>query len=261
MVAPHKAWLEMIHRYFAGTLGLLIFALTATAIVRYRKLKEGPIALPLALTFLVVGQAALGMWTVTWLLLPAIVMAHLLGGLLIITLLFKLSLKPQIAQAKHHWRIFALLGLLIVFGQITLGGWTSANYAALSCTGFPTCNGSFVPSMDFENAFKIITPIGENYEGGVLSLPARVAIQMVHRYGALITAFYVSLFALALIVLGAQTLRKLGFFLLLVLGAQLSLGIMNVLFMLPISIAVAHNLVAVLLVLTLVAIFHHGAKA
>lgn len=257
-VEPEKAWLEMIHRYFAGSLGIVILALLAMAI--YTK---QPLFTPILLVLLVIGQAALGMWTVTWQLLPVIVMAHLLGGMIIAGLLFKLSLKPKpvIQEGTRNWRPWAILGLFILFIQITLGGWTSANYAALSCTTFPSCYGSFFPDMDFAGAFQVFTPIGHNYEGGWLEMPERVTIQMVHRYGALITASYAAILAIMLILFArVRLLRNIGWALLILVGLQISLGIMNVLLLLPISVALAHNLVAVLLIFTMISLYQYGAQ-
>ena len=254
-----KAWKEMIHRYLAGTLGLAILALALLA-WRHRKQPDQPLLLSTLLLGLVIFQAALGMWTVTLLVKPAIVTAHLLGGFATFVLLWLLVLKlrptdpltsprdlktPQI----HLW--FALLVLIL---QISLGGWTSSNYAALGCTEFPTCyGGQWWPAMDFREAFVIWRGLGVNYQYGVLDYHARTAIHMVHRLGALLTFLVLGLLALRLLGLRESSLlRRWGGLMLGLLLVQLGLGITNVLGHLPLPIAVAHNGVAALLLLSLV---------
>jgi len=254
-----KAWKEMIHRYLAGTLGLAILVLTLLA-WRHRKQPDQPLMLPSLLLLLVLFQAALGMWTVTLLVKPAIVTAHLLGGFATFVLLWLLVLRlrpdkqPAAAATPEAPRRHLWLALLVLLLQITLGGWTSSNYAALGCSEFPTCyGGQWWPVMDFREAFVIWRGLGVNYEFGVLDNPARTAIHMTHRIGALVTFLVVGLLALRL--LGRHqtlALRRLGGGLLALLLLQLGLGITNVLGHLPLPIAVAHNGVAALLLLTLV---------
>jgi cytochrome c oxidase assembly protein subunit 15 len=254
-VEAHKAWPEMIHRYFAGTLGLLIAALAIIALLK-RKQSGQPVVLPQILLGLVIFQAALGMWTVTMGLLPVVVMGHLLGGFATLALLLLLFLKlrddnkPAYASSV---RTFALLTLLIVFAQITLGGWTSANYAAIICTDFPTCQGALIPPLDFVDAFKIETQGVTNYLGGHLDNDARVTIHWMHRLGALIATLFVVLLFLKLMRSGT---KKLAWWLLTVLAVQVSLGISNVVLSLPLPVAVAHNGVAALLLLSLVYTVH-----
>jgi len=187
---PEKGWMEMIHRYFAGALGLMILALTIWAWRRRRRHPEQPVGLPTTLLALVIFQAALGMWTVTLLLKPVIVMAHLLGGFATFSLLVLLALRtaPRRPTAPiRGWRKVSAIALLVLVVQIALGGWTSTNYAALSCLDFPTCQGSWVPEMDFDEAFVMWRGLGVNYEFGVLEHPARTAIHVTHRVGALVT--------------------------------------------------------------------------
>ncbi len=255
-----KAWKEMIHRYVAATLGLLILAIFFMVWRRKTLLKQS-LLLPLLLVFVVVFQALLGMWTVTLKLSPVVVSAHLLGGLTTLSLLWWLYLNQRnkrdsnIAETRQGLKFWAALGLLLVIGQIFLGGWTSSNYAALACgTDFPTCLGSFWPDMDFTAGFSFLHEPGKNYEFGVLDAPARAAIQMAHRIGALIVFVYSGWLAMRLI--KADQLTKLGFILLLVLFLQVSLGISNVVLSLPLNIAVLHNFVAALLLLTLLTINH-----
>jgi len=253
-----KAWTEMVHRYIAGSLGLLIFTLVGFSINK-RKSLTYPLALPLIIGGLVVFQAALGMWTVMLKLLPVVVMGHLLGGLSILALiwLFFLYVKDSektnaiiFEKSYHPW---ALLGLLIVFMQITLGGWVSSNYAALICPDFPYCQGNWLPSLDFKSAFNVFTPIGVNYQGGMLGNTARITIHMVHRFGAVLTLCYVSWLAFRLIKFEKErALNQLGWAIGVILLIQFSLGILNVKWLLPLPVAVAHNGVAGLLLLSMV---------
>ena len=252
-----KAWPEMIHRYFAGSLGILVLALAVTGFINRGK-NEQPLALSFALLGIIIFQAALGMWTVTMGLLPIIVMGHLLGGFITLTLLLLLFL-----NIRHHnpvaWastiRSLALLGVIIVFIQIMLGGWTSANYAAIICTDFPSCQGAMIPPLDFSGAFTISTEGVSNYLGGHLDNDARVTIHWLHRLGALITTIYLVFLIFKLFTTGWN---RFAFWLLLVLITQVSLGISNVVLSLPLAVAVAHNGVAVILLMSLAALVHYS---
>ncbi|WP_146907219.1 COX15/CtaA family protein [Arenimonas daejeonensis] len=212
--------------------------------------------LSLLVLMVIIFQAVLGMWTVIWLVKPVIVMAHLLGGLLTLSLLTWLAWKTTpgpalvFAEAPRLRRLLWVgLGLLVV--QIALGGWTSANYAALACgTDFPTCLGQWWPAQDYREGFVLWRGIGVDYEGGVLDGPARVAIQMAHRMMALLVAGH-------LLVVGIRMVRTPGLVfwgvvLLVLLCAQVALGISNVLLGLPLWVAVAHNAGATLLLFTVV---------
>ena len=254
-VEADKAWPEMIHRYFAGTLGLII-ALLAFLAIKARADRSQPFVLPLVLLGLVIFQAALGMWTVTMGLLPIIVMGHLLGGFITLTLLLLLFLKLRDGNRPSYGsqlRNYALIGLIIVFIQITLGGWTSANYAAIICADFPTCQGHWIPPLDFAGAFQISQEGVQNYLGGFMGNDARVTVHWLHRLGALITTLYVLWLVVKLFSNGYQ---RFASWLLLVLVVQVTLGISNVVFSLPLSVAVAHNGVAALLLLTMVTLVH-----
>jgi len=190
---PQKAWAEMIHRYFAGTLGVLILILTVGGIGRRLKHPEQPIFILGLMVFLVIFQAVLGMWTVTWKLLPLIVTAHLMMGMTLAGCLMWVALKscPALKAAESSaysakpWIVF---GLLILGIQIFLGAWTSTHYAALACPHFPTCQGKLFPPLDWASAFNLLNPIGPNYEGGKLTMMARVTIHMAHRYWAFFTS-------------------------------------------------------------------------
>lgn len=259
-IEAHKAWPEMVHRYFAGSLGLVI-ALLAILALRQRKLAGQPLALPLILVALVIFQAALGMWTVTLGLLPVVVMGHLLGGLTTLSLLLLLFLKIRDHNSParpSHLRTLAITGLVIVVAQIVLGGWTSANYAAIICSDFPTCQGSMIPLLDFSGAFQFHTAGVESYLGGHLGNDARVTIHWMHRLGALLTTLYLLFLHVKLMQAGH---KKLAVILVLALITQVSLGISNVVFSLPLSVAVAHNGGAALLLLILVFITHRIGRS
>lgn len=212
---------------------------------------------PLTLA-VIVFQALLGMWTVTWLLKPIVVMGHLLGGLstfaLLLWMAWRSTANTEMPRADlgslRPWLLFALFALIV---QIALGGWTSANYAALACgADFPTCQGRWWPDHDFREAFVLWRGIGVDYEGGVLDGPARVAIHLAHRLFAIVATLAVLSAAWRL--LRRSGLRTWGWLLLLALAAQLGLGIANVVSGLPLPVAVAHNAGALFLLAVLVSL-------
>lgn len=260
-VHVEKGRSEMVHRYFAGTLALVIVLLAARA-WRQRTLPCQPLKLPLFILLVVLAQAAFGMWTVTLKLWPQVVTGHLLGGFATLSLLFLLTLRlsgvlPALAVPRRLQR-WATAGLVLAIGQIALGGWVSSNYAAVACVDLPTCHGQWWPSADFANGFHLTQHIGPNYLGGQLDSDARTAIHLTHRLGALV---------LTVVLLGlAWQLRRVGMtrlagLLMLALGLQLSLGISNVLFGLPLAVAVAHNAGGAALLLTLVLVNYHARTA
>jgi len=263
-VEAAKAWKEMIHRYFAGTLGLLVFIMAILA-VRNRGAENQQVYIPVFLVGLIIFQALLGMWTVTIKLNPTIVMSHLMGGLATLSLLWWVSLRQgglfvqRLPDTDHYSRLrrMALIGLLIVILQIMVGGWTSANYAALHCPDFPTCQGQWIPSLDFNEAFTLWHGTDQNFEGGIMDNDARVTIHFVHRVMALVTFVYLGALALSLLFNQRyRPLRKFGVALSVVLLAQVALGISNVLLALPLLVAVGHNAGAALLLLTMVTLNH-----
>jgi cytochrome c oxidase assembly protein subunit 15 len=250
-----KAWHEMIHRYVAGTLGLIITTLAVWAWLR-RKDRDQPL-LPVALLFVVVClQGALGALTVTLLLKPLIVTAHLFGGLTTLALLWWLSIVPErraVTAPEASLRPFALVAFGVLVLQIFLGGWTSTNYAAVACPDFPTCQRSWWPPMDFRDAFVLWRGLGIDYEGGVLDNPARMAIHLTHRCGAAVTG--VVLIVLGLLTLSRGTSRRLsraGLFVAAAVLLQLSIGIATVHFGVPLPLATLHNAGAALLVVSMV---------
>ena len=254
-VSLGKAWKEMFHRYIAGGLGLVILAIAVTAWLRRRELRQSPL-LATSLLVLVMFQAALGMWTVTLLLKPVIVTLHLLGGLATLALLAWLGLRQEtfkpVPAAAMRLRPWALLTLLIVIGQIMLGGWVSTNYAALACVDFPTCHGQWLPEMDFHHGFQLVRELGMTAAGTHLSYDAITAIHWTHRVGAVVTFLYAGGFALVL--LRTAGLARYGAVLLVVLLLQVALGIANVVAGLPLAVAAAHNAGAAILLVTAVVI-------
>lgn len=252
-----KAWKEMIHRYAASTLGLLILIMAFMSL----KLRDQgvPRVLPWALLGLVIFQGILGMWTVTWLLKPAVVTAHLLGGMTTLALLAWLRLsvrRPapmQLPSPTPGLRRFAGIALALVAVQIALGGWTSTNYAALACPDFPTCQLQWWPDTDVGEAFTIWRGLGVNYEFGVLDNRQRVTIHLFHRVGALIVT--AALLGLAWL-LWRQRWRAHALAVSAALALQIGIGIGIVKLQLPLGLATAHNAGAALLLLVLVALNH-----
>jgi cytochrome c oxidase assembly protein subunit 15 len=256
-VESGKAWREQVHRILVGALSLLTFALAAWAGWRRRDLRALAGA-PLAGAVVIVFQALLGMWTVTLKLLPVVVMAHLLGGLLLFALLAWTALRLTVAPAPPgadlaRLRRLTLIGIGLLALQIALGGWTSSNYAALACgNDFPKCLGFWWPPTDFREGFVLWRGIGVNYEGGVLDTAARSAIQIAHRIGALVVFLYVGM--LAALAARQASVRFHGWAVGGLLLLQIALGIFNVVLGLPLAIAIAHNAVAALLLFALLAL-------
>jgi heme a synthase len=244
--ARDRAWNEMAHRYLAGGLGLLIAGLFVAA---WRR--RGHRALTAALVLVVLFQATLGMWTVTLLLKPAIVAGHLLGGMATLSLLVWLFLAQGAyapAPEARALRIPALVALVAVVMQIALGGWVSANYAALACPDLPLCQGAALPPMDFGHAFHMLRGLGETSDGARLPDEALTAIHWTHRVFALFVAAaagWVSFRAFSI-------LKPLAIAVALALALQFLLGVANVTLGLPLALAAAHNAGAALLLACLV---------
>lgn len=256
-----KGWPEMIHRYAAGTLGLIVFGLAGYG-VRHRR-PGLPWKLPLFIAGFIVLQAAFGMWTVTLKLWPQVVALHLLGGFTTLSLLALLTLRlrarrtalpeperPALARLRP-W-LFGALALVVI--QIALGAWTAANYAAVACTELPTCQGQWWPAdMDFRHGFDITQHVGPNYLGGQLNADGRVAIHVSHRLGAMVVLGYLAVLLVALWRVSRQPdVRRATLLVALALGIQLCLGLANVAFSIPLAIAVAHNAMGAGLLLTII---------
>ncbi|MEC9483602.1 MAG: COX15/CtaA family protein, partial [Halomonas sp.] len=229
-----KAWFEMVHRYFAGLLGLLTLILIWLA-WRLRHVPGYPVRTSLALMTLILVQATFGALTVTLRLWPQVVTLHLLGGLTIMLLFMWLHLRlRQIGWHAWYTRRLArpgglwllTIGLLLL--QVVLGGWTSSNYAGIACQGMPTCNGQWWPAMDWQEGFRLSQTIGPNYLHGKLHAEARTAIHFAHRLGAL--ALGGALLTLAWRYRQIAVLRPYLLFLLGAYGLQACLGIANVVF-------------------------------
>ncbi len=293
-VTMSKAWIEMVHRYIAMAVGVLIIAQVLIAWFRRARLGINPWG-PTALLLLVLVQGAFGAWTVTLKLQPVIVTTHLLLGLALLAGLGWLGASRSAAVAdpelntgagrsnnearetlatdrgaaahggwvrgseegagaialssSARWRWAALLGLVLLVIQIALGGWVSTNYAVLACTDFPTCNGQWLPTMDFANGFHLWRALGRTGDGGFITQDALVAIHWTHRTFAFIVFFYVG--ALALRLRTDPELRRLATGLLAVLVIQVASGLANVLLSWPLPVAVAHNGGAAILLLLL----------
>lgn len=279
-VIPAQGWPEMIHRYAAGLLSLIVFGLAVTAIRHRRRRTPESLRLPLGLPLFIAGfvtlQAAFGMWTVTLKLWPQVVTLHLLGGFTTLSLLALLSLRlwrlsgraPESGSGRHPTRrpgapasrgLLACrpwlhLGLVLVSLQIALGAWTAANYAAVACVDLPTCQGQWWPEgMDFRHGFDVTQQVGPNYLGGQLQTRGRVAIHVAHRLGAATVLVYF------LVLLPVLWRRRgsygLGGAILLVaalLTGQIGLGLANVLLHVPVPVALTHNLLGAGLLLSVV---------
>jgi cytochrome c oxidase assembly protein subunit 15 len=258
-----KAWTEMIHRYAATTLGLVILAIAVLCVLARRQ-PGVRMGYAFALLGLVLFQGLLGALTVTWLLKPLIVTGHLIGGLTTFALLLWLWLtlharsRPvdgrsvlagnTVADGGARARLWAGLALGALAIQVWLGGWTSSNYAAVACPDVPRCQDQWVPDANFRDAFVLWRGLGINYAGGVLDNPARVAIHYTHRVGAMVTTVLMLLAAFF-------SLRGLGpgprwaaVALVLALAFQLSIAVFMVLRAFPLPLAAAHNAGAALLV-------------
>ena len=262
---PQKAWNEMIHRYVATTLGFSIMLLALLAWLN-RKDSAQPVTLPIVLLGVVIFQGLLGMWTVTLLLKPLIVMAHLLGGLTTLGISFWLLLEYQrrsdvAAKRPRPVRKAALVCLAVLIFQIALGGWTSSNYAALACPDLPLCQGQWWPEQSsFGEGFVLWRGLGVDYEFGVLDAPSRVAIHFVHRLGAVVT-FLLLLYVAASFSrrnsgMNPTVVRRASQLVIVALVAQVSIGIGIVWFGLPLFLATAHNGVAALLLLSVINLNH-----
>jgi cytochrome c oxidase assembly protein subunit 15 len=248
---------EMVHRYFAGGLGLLITALALIA-VGNRRSRSLPVALPVFLFAFVILQGIFGALTVTWQLQPIIVTAHLIGGMTTLGLLGWLVMRPEVrtpgSPERGLWG-WALVGLGTLGLQLALGGWVSSNYAAVACPDFPTCQNHWLPPMDMTDAFVLWRGLGIDYTGGVLDHPARVAIHFAHRLGAVVATIVLASVAFATLVrAGSPRLRLAALGLLAALVLQIAIGISMVLMAFPLSLATLHNAGAALLVLAVVAL-------
>ncbi|KAF7769055.1 cytochrome c oxidase assembly protein subunit 15 [Pseudoalteromonas citrea] len=251
---PKKAWIEMVHRYFAGCLGLLIVFLCIIAL-RNKKQNVLPVRLVALLVVLIVFQGALGMWTVTLNLQPFIVMGHLLGGFSILALLsllyFRVTDSHVLLNDKVSNSFNWVVGVLIILSiQIALGGWVAANYAAPHCTGLPVCNN--IELFSLESLFHL--PLGkENYEYGVLPFDTRLSIHFVHRLWALVTALAIFAMAWRLYrVAVSKTFKIAVLWVVILLIVQLTVGSAIVHLKFPLLLTLFHNFMAAMLLVSMV---------
>ncbi len=252
-IVPHKAYNEMHHRYLAGLLGLSV----AFIFLLSQWLKQCRV-LATFILLLVMFQAALGMWTVTLNLLPLVVMGHLLGGFSLLSTLVLLRMqaaKPMVFAAEPKLTSlypFAWVALLVLIMQIGLGGWTSANYAAVACHDLPVCEAGWPQHFSLSSAFSL--PLGHaSYQFGVLSADARLSIHVLHRLGAFVTLTLLGSFAyLAWRRSQTKTMRRLALGIASLLALQFCLGVINIVAYLPLMNAVAHNFVAANLLMLVV---------
>ena len=260
-VESGKAWKEMVHRYLAGALVLLVVAINIMA--WKTAARRGIRILAALLLTLILFQAALGMWTVTLKLLPVVVMAHLMGGMATFSLLLWLAWSTGARASTSRGGVFRqlrpliLTSLAVLLLQLVAGGWTSANYSALACPDFPTCQGQWWPDANYREGLVLWREVGVDYEGGVLDLRSRVAIQMTHRIGALIT--FLILGVLSVLLIRRPASRREGAILGALLLTQVTLGIQNIVLQLPLANAVAHNAIGALLLAAMLWILFRSA--
>ena len=243
---------EVVHRYFAASLGLLAIFLLFISIKEKKHILTSSLLLAI-----IIGQGIFGYLTVSLKLHPLIVTTHLFGAMIttsIFLVIFLRSLKLQynfeILKANRH---LIMIGFVLIIFQIFLGAWTSTNYAARACLDLPYCQGELIPNTNFKEAFNLFQTIGPNYLFGQMSNEARVAIHITHRIGAIVVFLY-SLF-LIFKLKSKETLPVLGVFSA-ILFLQVFLGINNVLSHLPLWNAVAHNIFGVMLFLCMIVIMY-----
>ena len=261
-VTLFKAWIEMIHRYLAMAIGVLLVALMAQAWYQWIKTKRAEFApaLPTALFLFVCLQGAFGAWTVTLKLQPVIVTTHLLLGMGLLSLLTwfggrldhivapvrKVTASPT---AMRNIRLLAALSGVLLLVQLALGGWTSTNYATLACSDFPLCDGKLVPEMDFAHGFTLWRALGKDAAGHYLPFPALTAIHWVHRNFAFVVALVAGYTAWR--AWEHAALHKTARAIAIVLAVQLCSGIATIYLNYPLAVAVLHNAGAATLVLLL----------
>lgn len=258
-----KTWPEMVHRYLATSLGLFTIVIAVLAV---RNRQQGhPVKLPIFLLAFIILQGMFGMWTVTLKLWPQVVTAHLMGGFTTFSLLWLLRLR----LSNDHWQLnprefawskavrpLAIVSFIVVILQIALGGWLTSNYADVACPDLPTCQNEWLPAMDFATGFNLTQHIGPNYLGGNLDNEARIAIHFSHRVGAIITTIAVLLLSFSMLRQQNSRIVNLAKVLVAVLCLQVVLGLSNVYFNFPISVAVAHNIIGATLLITMVTVLY-----
>ncbi|MES2052106.1 MAG: COX15/CtaA family protein [Pseudomonadota bacterium] len=257
-VTHSKAWIEMVHRYLATGVGVLILTLTITSWMERKRIKISP-WWPTATLVWVCLQGAFGALTVTMKLFPAIVTMHLLGGLVLLLLLKAQAVRYAQAQGSqlpvalpNGTRLLVLATFALLWLQIALGGWVSTNYAVLACTDFPSCQGSLWPAMDFSQGFTLWRELGAGHDGANISFQALTAIHYVHRLGAYVV--FAAMLALAFRLFRVPALRGQGQWLAGLALLQVATGLGNVLLGWPLLAAVMHTGGAAALVIVLTGI-------
>lgn len=256
-VTVMKAWIEMVHRYLAMAIGVLIISLMAIAWHRWIKSERtNQKFLPMFPTLLflfVCLQGAFGAWTVTMLLHPLMVTTHLMLGMTLLAMLAYLGARqtdhPPIASSATALRFPVTLTFILLVIQIALGGWVSSNYAALACPDLPLCLGSVYPTMDFANGFTLWRDLHMTANGEAIPNEALTAIHWTHRIIALVVAGLITWVALR--ALKIEGLQKTAYWLLIIVALQFIVGVSLIYFSLPLLLAVAHNGGAALLILLL----------
>jgi cytochrome c oxidase assembly protein subunit 15 len=258
-----KAWIEMIHRYLAMGIGVLITALMLSAWLNWDKRRDSAFdpRIPTALFFFVCVQGAFGAWTVTLKLQPVIVTIHLLLGMGLLSMIVWLGMRashpPAHVQGSSGLRKLALASAVVLGLQIALGGWVSTNYATLACADFPLCGGQLVPEMDFEHGFTLWRELGKTAAGHYLPFSALTAIHWVHRNVAFVVVAVLGLTAWR--AAARPELRSTARMIAAVLALQAASGIATVYFAFPLALAVLHNAGAAVLVL-LVTMLNYKTK-
>lgn len=240
--------IKSIHHYLSITVAVLILLLAFSSLLLSKKLSLKPFFICLGLLVLVASQIALSSLDVTEKLRPVIVLGHFLIGLGIVSLLWWLCLMKRAAsvlanKSLKKYRFWAWLGFWLLLFDITLGGWVSTNYAGLVCIDFPYCNGVWIPPMDWKGLLSITNPLGR------LDINTLITIHMLHRIGAIALALYLGLFSLLL--LSNRYLRHIALLTLCLLGAEVVIGGLNVIWQQPIWLVISHSAIATLLLLTL----------
>ena len=257
-----KAWREMFHRYLAGFLGLYVILLSYLTI---KNMNYSSIILPLAIILLIIIQSLMGMLTVTQLVKPTIVTIHLLLGMITASLIMwnGLIFSDQQKDSHKNDRFLIILVIICIFAlivQIFLGGWTSTNYASLACTDFPRCLNQWWPEeMNFNNAFSIFSLPNINYEGGYLDYNSKLAVHFTHRIGALILSILLlKLFIYIYFFQSNALYKKIATFIFIFFAIQIFLGISNILYSLPISIAILHTANASALLMSMITLLYYS---
>ena len=258
-----KAWIEMIHRYLAMTVGALILVQVGIAFTKLKSLGKSPLLGSLGLLFLVCVQGAFGAWTVTLKLQPIIVTIHLMLALVLLACLTayaqqswdsKFSAVRMIRVRPLSAQLLAI-AFVVLFIQVFLGAWVSTNYAVLACPDFPTCMGSVWPETNWAEGFTLWRQLGLNAQGEFISPVALQTIHWAHRLFAIVVLLVLGALGLRALQLVTPVLSGLGQvakLLLAVLLLQLITGISNVVFQWPLSAALLHTAGSAALVFCLV---------